>query len=278
MTNNAAEDLSADAPNPEDGAAAEEPCLLDWVAEHLEALTELRTMGMKIARSVTRQALAQAELAEKQAEAGAVEDTPRRGPAPMDPGLTFSRISRAVRLTISLEARLHRMLEDGDQGAANDDDAPTGPVELTWAQETLLKRVRKVARAENDYEIRRAVEETIEAAEDDPDTVERLKDELVERLDEDEVFLYRATWPIGEAIDLICQDLGLTPDWDRWEKTRWARKEAAESPLNSPYATFPRPPIPPRQYPKTGTETYREARGLPPLEGPPPLRAARGGP
>jgi len=111
--------------------------------------------------------------------------------------------------------------------------------------------------------------------------VERLKAELKERLEEedpDEVFFNRTHWPIGEAIALICQDLGLDPDWDRWENRPWARQEAETSPLGSPYATVEQLRNP---HHGTGTDHYREARGLPPLEQPPPLRAgsaARGPP
>jgi hypothetical protein len=84
--------------------------------------------------------------------------------------------------------------------------------------------------------------------------------------------------PGFEHIALICQDLGLTPDWDRWETRRWAPKEAEDSPPGSPYATVERGPD--HRFP-TGTNHYRKARGLPPLEGPAALRrgsAARGPP
>jgi len=108
--------------------------------------------------------------------------------------------------------------------------------------------------------------------------VERLKGELKERLEEDEVFEERARWPIGEAIALICQDLGLDPDWRRWETRGWAMKEAAENRRGSPYSTIILPPRLTNESPRTATERYREARGLPRLDGPAPLTAARGPP
>jgi len=209
-----------------------------------------------------------------------------------DPGLTFSRISRAVRLTLTLEARTHRAIEaaaqgaaqdaaqDAGSGAANDDEADDGgalgPLDYESIQRQLAPAMREIGmHVGKDYEIRRAVDETIETSFDDPDDVERLRDALTERLYEDEVFAGRDSWPIGEAIALICQDLGLEPDWDRWETRNWARPEAGTSPPGSPYATVADPPDPRR---RTGTQQYREARGLSPLTEPTTLRVRRGTP
>jgi len=246
-------------------------------------------MGMTLARNLTRRVVAETEAAEVAAEAGEPEPAPRRGAA-IDPALSFSRLSRAVRLTLALEAQTYRQIEDAAARreararAANDDargdDAPARQDFMTPEGQidylAIRRRLNPRIHGETDFETRRAVEETIEASCDDPDEVERLKGELKERLEEedpDEVFFNRTHWSIGEAIALICQDLGLDPDWDRWEARPWARKEAETSPPGSPYATVARPGHPFQ----TGTAAYREARGLPPLEGL-PLRAARGPP
>jgi hypothetical protein len=182
-----------------------------WAQEHLEVLRDLRDMGMTLARNLTRQVVAQTEADEARAETGeageAVSGPPRRG-LPVDPALSFSRISRAVRLTLALEARTHQAIEDHARrgGVANDDaradDDLSGPIDYEGIARAIQGRVR----VGGDFEIRRAVE---------------------------------------------------------------------ESPRGSPYATIDRPPDPRRS---TGTERYRQARGLPPLEGPLPLRAARGPP
>jgi len=263
-----------------DDSAARAPA---WAQEHLEVLRDLRDMGMQLARNLTRRVLAETEAAEAAAEAGEPQPAPRPGAA-IDPALSFSRISRAVRLTIALEARMRREIEAGVFGPAND-DAPSDGGSMTPDGKidylAIRRRMHPLIHGETDYETRRAVEETIEASTDDPDEVERLKAELKERLEEedpDEVFFNRTHWPIGEAIALICQDLGLDPDWDRWENRPWARQEAETSPLGSPYATVEQLRNP---HHGTGTDHYREARGLPPLEQPPPLRAgsaARGPP
>ena len=273
-------------PDAEEPAAAVEaaPRAPAWADEHLEVLKDLRVMGMTLARTLTRQVVRQAQADEALAEAGEAVSAPPRRIAAIDPALSFSRISRAVRLTLALEARTHQMIEDAARkaarggGAANDDGSgdPDGSIDYEGVRRKLAPKIHAIVHGERDYQTRRIVEETIEAACDDLDDVDRLKEELKERLEDDEVFSGRGAWPIGETIALICQDLGLTPDWDRWENQGWARAEAAESPLNSPYATVVRPTRP-GYYPQSGTAQYRQARGLPPLEEP-VLRAARGPP
>ena len=279
------------APNPPEEDDDDAPA---WARRHLGMLVDLGDMGMVLARDLVRRVTAETQAAEAQAEsqAGAAAEgsgeaaqgaPAGRGPA-IDPALSFTRISRAVRLTIALEARMRREIEAGVFGPANDDGrrpggddtAASGPIDYEGIKRKHAPLVDAIVHRECDYQTRRAVEETIEDACDDPDDVERLKEELKERLIEDEVFSNRATWPIGETIALICQDLGLDPDWGRWEARPWARKEAEESPLNSPYATVVRPTRP-GLYPQSGTDQYRQARGLPPLDQP-PLRTARGPP
>jgi len=277
-----------DEPDAEDPAAALRPPA--WAAEQLEVIRELRDMGMTLARNLTRRVVAETEAAEAAAEAGEPEAAPRRG-AVVDPALSFSRLSRAVRLTLALEAQTYRQIEDASARseararAANDDapgdDAPTQDEFMTPDGQidylAIRRRLNPQIHGETDFETRRAVEETIEASTCDPDEVERLKTELKERLeteDPEDVFFNRTHWPIGEAIALICQDLGLDPDWDRWENRAWARDEAERSPPGSPYATIEQPD----RVHYTGTENYRLARGLPPLEGSLTFKAARGPP
>jgi len=247
-----------------------------WARRHLGMLVDLGDMGMVLARNLVRRAAAETEAAEAQAEDA---PSPGRGPA-IDPALSFTRISRAVRLTIALEARMRREIEAGVFGVANDDapaqqDFMTPDGQVDYA--AIRRRLHPLIHGETDYETRRAVEETIEVSTDDPVEVERLKGELKERLEEEDpedIFFNRTHWPIGEAIALICQDLGLEPDWDCWENRAWARQEAETSPPGSPYATVEQPD----RVHYTGTERYREARGLPPLEGSLTFRAARGPP
>ena len=195
----------------------------------------------------------------------------------IDPALSFTRISRAVRLTIALEARMRRQIEAGVFGAANDDRRGDSGFLRPIDYAAIKRRMHPLIHGETDYEIRRAMDETIENASNDPDEAERLKTEMKELLeDEEEVFVDRYNWPTGEVIALICQDLGIEPDWDRWKTRPWARKEAEQNWPGSPYAVDP---LPPHQHYRSGTEKYRKARGLAPLDGAAAvLRDARGPP
>ena len=253
-----------------------------WARRHLRMLVDLGDMGMVLARDLVRRGTVETEAA----QAGEPEDAPPGRGAAVDPALSFTRISRAVRLTIALEARMRRQIEAGVFGPANDDapgrddddDADSGPIDYEAIKQAIAARIDHGALKRcKDHDIRRAVEDTIETASDDPDEVERLREELTERLEEDEFFEGRAYWPISETIAMICQDLGLDPNWDRWEKRHWARHEEETSPRGSPYARYPRPPLLPNEHPRPAMEKYRQIRGLPPLEWAPP-RVARGPP
>ena len=271
--------MTSPAPKPIEDDGDDAPA---WARRHLGMLVDLGDMGMVLARNLVRRVTAETEAA----EAGEPEDAPPAGRGlAIDPALSFTRISRAVRLTIALEARMRREIEAGVFGPANDDapggDAPDDgavwddPIAGSLDLHAIRRNLRRHHYADRDPEIRRAVEETIESTSDDPDEVERLRGELKERLeDEEDVFEARFTWPIGEAIALICQDLGIEPDWDRWETPGWAVQEAKDSPKGSPYATVDRSndPFTP------GTYWYRQSRRLYPVNQLPPLRAARGPP
>jgi hypothetical protein len=169
------------------------------IARHLRNLEELAEIGMDLARTVQRQAHEQAAT-----DAGAA-----------DLGLTFSRIARAVRQTVALEARL-----------AEDHRAQ---VAARRAKDTHTRAARRRR------EVKAIVGQAIEADADDSD-VENLLLDLEERLadrDEDADFADR---PIGELVARICRDLGVTPDWSLFEDDDWAIEEARTRPPGSPFA------------------------------------------
>jgi hypothetical protein len=180
---------------------------------HMRVLEELAEIGMELARSVRRQAL-----------------EPGVAPVQGDLGLAFSRISRAVRQTIALEARI-----DADQ--------------LAWAAKRAVERTaRRAEDAERQAEaeehridargakVQRVIEQAIQAEAADADEAERLLDGMCERLDDCEFCDDLADRPIGEIVARICRDLGLTPDWSRWAQEGWAVEEARDGAPGSPYA------------------------------------------
>lgn len=160
----------ATAPSPADREAAARA----RIERQMARLERLADIGMEIAEAAGRRAAALA--------GGADADG-------ADPGLSFSRAARAVRLTLMLQSRLAEALAALDRGEA-------------------LARVSAAARRRN--AIRRHIEDAAEAEGCDPDEVERLGSEAWERLidDGDDAIL---DLPMDEAVARICRDLGLPP-------------------------------------------------------------------
>ncbi len=188
----------------------------DRAQRRFRALQELTEIGMELARDVQRQSREQG------------------GEGAADLGLMFSRIARAVRQTVALEAKL-----DQDRQTRRD------KVEAERAVETRLRGIRRRTRV---VEI---VERVVETESD----AERLLDDLDERLEDadDSDFADR---PIGELVARICRDLGVTPDWRLWEDEAWAIEALEASPPGAPGVgppdAPPRPPwptCPPRRKP-----------------------------
>lgn len=164
-------------------------------AQRLAMLRELAEIGMRLARGVERQA--------EEPEA-----------APGDVGLVFSRIARAVRQTLALEARL----EEEFQVRAKQEQGDRDYRRAREARAPIDRRSRLV---------RRAVASAIEADTDDIESAEQLLECLDERLGDreaDDDFMGR---PIGELVALICKNLGVRADLSLWEDEAWAMEEAA---------------------------------------------------
>ena len=183
-------------------------------ARHTRVLEELAEIGMEHARLGLAHALNEA----------AGRPIPRPG---VDPQMAHARAARSVRQTVALEAKLR------EPARARVEEA------VAKAQERG---------AERKGEVRVAVEHLIETEagerEEDLRVAERLLDDLYERLDDepDEDF---AEAVISRAIEAICQDLGLTPDWALWADQRWAIREARDATAGSPYgAGRAEPPVP----------------------------------
>jgi hypothetical protein len=164
---------------------------------HLRLLQELAEIGMDIARAVRAEAVARDDAERAPSRVGA------------EPGLTFSRIARAVRQTLALEARVAEDLETGRvEQASRRADA-----------EQLIFRQRQ-------DDIRDFVAQAVEAdavERQSPDAdVERLLDDLDERLEAGRYDDALADAPIAELVARICEDRGISPDWRIWDDQDWA--------------------------------------------------------
>src|SRR6185437_7233157 len=143
--------------------------------------------------------------------------------------LTFSRVARAVRQTVALEARLA-------------EDRRTRPAERSAL--SVATRWRSTRRKRQVEEI---VGDIIEAEPHLELETDRLLADLDERLHDGDEEADFADRPIGELVARICRDLGIDPDWSRFEAEDWAIEEARAQTPGSPFADPPdAPPDPPR--------------------------------
>jgi hypothetical protein len=152
------------------------------IERQLEVLTRLTDIGMGIAEDAGRRSRALAEGGEADANAP-------------DPGLTYSRAARAVRMTIALQSRLLEHLAKLDR-------------------EGRLDRMTETRKRKN--RIERLVDLAIEAEYDDSYEVERLSREARERLDDEDEFGDLLDRPLAEVVAIICRDLGLSPEEGAW--------------------------------------------------------------
>jgi hypothetical protein len=190
------------------------------MARRLVVLQDLTEAGMEIVAALRVEAQA---LSRGEAEPGAPG---ARGSS--DLALTFSRVARAVRQTLALEARFVR-------------EHLTGELRSRTAGPKASPQARMEAERESNLDtIRSVVVEAIEAEGFEPEETERLFNDARERLQDNEDEL--ADRPVGAIIAEICGALGFQPDWDLWAEESWALKEAHFEASGSPYAADFEPP------------------------------------
>jgi hypothetical protein len=184
------------------------------VAErHLRLLAEVAELAMAAARAASALAVASAEaaaniVAEKDGAWACEMDKARAVHASRDAADAFTRISRALRLTLALETATAERLRDLRAGVtparidrANDRAAQLG-APLDPVGEKVLELVA-------------------DAIADDGDIapVLDLAHDLRERLTESDRFGPLLKRPLLEVVAGICADIGATPDWTRWGDT-----------------------------------------------------------
>jgi hypothetical protein len=170
------------------------------LARQVEMLGRLAEAGLEMAMALRDQIVGDA--------AGA-----RDGADAQEIGLAFSRVSRAVRLTLALQAKVIEDIRALDSGAAPKAAAPA---------EARRERVRGV------------VERAILAEHGGGREFERLS-RCAERLIEDEdLYGDLLSRPMSETVHGICRDLGLSPDWTRLVEETWAQREIAGGAVGEP--------------------------------------------
>jgi hypothetical protein len=184
-----------------DAADARSRAMLE---RQLEVLGRLAEVGLQVALAAERQAQADPDAAALQSIA-----------------LAYSRVSRAVRLTLTLQAKLAKELQDAAETEAEE-------------AQVLEPAYRRKFRVE------RIVERLIKAEHDNDEDIDRLTGEAGERLDDEDLYGDILSKPLGEIVALICKDLGLNPDWAKLAEQHWARAEIESGVETSPF--LPPPP------------------------------------
>ena len=181
--------------------------------------------GVERARALMEQ---QIDMLTRLAEIGIA-----RAAEPVEPperaDLAYSRIARAVRLTLALQSRLIKDLVALEHGVPPKAEARPAPVAKPEPDPAELRDERA---GRIDRIVRRIIEDTERFKED----IQRLSREAWERLEDEDVYGDLLSRPMGEIVALICEDLGLKPDWDRLAKEAWAVEEARAAPPGSPFA------------------------------------------
>jgi len=185
---------------------------------HARVLARLGELTLGLAEAVQGQAV---EAARQPLEDAAADRT--RGL-----GLVFSRLSYEMRQTVALEARLAADAKATAAGVAQD---------RRHRRRNLVRRILKEA-----IEAEEAAEaEACKLDIDEQDRRDDLLHELDRRLQEDDAE-DTGELPVGEVVARFCRELGIVPDWSRWQAETWAVEESGHP--QSPYAQAPfaRPP------------------------------------
>lgn len=206
------------------------------IERQLWVLGRLAEAGLNVALAIEQQATAAAPPHAVEApEAAEPPATPEPGRVVQgDVALAYARASRAVRLTVALQAKLIKDLQALDEAAAR----------LRRGEQAEAERARQSLETARKERVERIVERVIRAELSDEDEVDRLAEAAWERLDHDEIYGDLLAQPVGEIIARVCSDLGLSPDWSRLAEEAWAREEIDSGAAGSPFLAlgWPDPP------------------------------------
>jgi hypothetical protein len=199
----------------------------------LRLLEEMSEIGMELLRGLKPSAAAD-EAADEAADRV-------KG---RDPADAFARLSRAIRLTLTLEAKTDTWLWDLRAGIARMREE-----EQTQAAKQAV--IDSEARTER---LRNLVARVAEAEIPDIEDLNRLDEALEERLYEDEAYYDCTERPLRETVERLCKDLDLNPDWSRWGDEGWIVDGPPARPLSSEFHHPSRKPLMVFDHPPPGAE------------------------
>ncbi|HZK99975.1 MAG TPA: hypothetical protein VFC47_08735, partial [Caulobacteraceae bacterium] len=132
----------------------------------------------------------------------------------------FADLSRAIRLTVMLEAKTDEALRDLVAGVAKAREATRVRI-AGEARDAEAERRRMREEKVHDLVIAVACDDIADEAD-----VERLDQELDERMLDDQAWWSDPARPLREVVERYCDWFGLTPDWSRWLGDDWAPPRA----------------------------------------------------
>jgi len=197
---------------PADAAAdtAPDPPVLR-AERRLRLLAELAEIGMELARALKPSPpTSEAEASGPAAVADEAKGSRR------DPAEVFAGLSRAIRLTLTLEATADQQLRDLVAGVVREREE-TRARTAARAREADARRRELRGALVSDLVYEAATEQLT----DDADH-ERLHQELIDRFDEEDDTWSDPDRPLREVVEEICEHFALTPDWSRWRDDDWA--------------------------------------------------------
>jgi len=209
------------------------------VQRQLQVLERLAQIGMTIAEALEQQVTAQGTQV-----------------VAAEAALAYARVSRAVRLTVALQSTVLEASQALDRAAGSRRHEQRCNAERERQQHARAHRER----------VDRVLDRVIEAGASSEAEGERLANEAGERLERDDIYGDLAERSVSEIIDLVCRDLGLSPDWASLAEEAWAKAEIASGAAAPPLAAHRRPDPPepherlksePRKTPKTPKGSQR---------------------
>ena len=239
-----------DAPDPAADAAeraandthAPDP-LTNRAEERLAILREVTDLVMAYTRAAVRHGIQALEAEANPADAHDKTDAAAAPPAAprRDPAETLAKLTRIVRLTLTLEAKLEDALAarlagevakaETRRAAAEKEREAVDNDPFSPLKSGAKARVRQLVREAADREI------------GDPEDHDILIHALEERLLCDEAYDDIEGLPLRDIVEHLCADLMLKPDWRRWAGDGWAPNPPFTRPRCSDFTAPSRVPI-----------------------------------
>ena len=186
----------------------------------LRILERLTQIGMDISEALHDRVIADGVVATASTVVNGENDVSAKSPAVksprFDPTEAFAKLSRTVRLTLSLEMKADdalRALRSGQFLARE-----THKAKRKHREKASLVERSDSARVIVDNRVSAVIDRESLNESDYCDLMEAMK----ERLDEDYVYFNLDDRPLRETVERLCEDLGLSPDWSRWVGDDWS--------------------------------------------------------